>query len=403
MRNVIPDNWWKSSWFYKVMAILLAIALWVFVAQTQNPVEEAVFDVPVEFVNMPDDLAVSEYSHTVKVRVSGTSSVLDNVLSRDISATVDMTDAHVGQYVGRIVPKLPENVELVSITPVDIVVQVQDLKTVQMPVSIVYENADVADGYMALDAQVWPSEISISGPADKVEAIGSVYALVSLNKASDDYSATLPVYVAGKDGSSLNLYMTLEPDEAEVWVPIVKDSPETLLPVKANLVGEPASGYSISRVEVDPAVVTVAGEYEVLAALAALKTQPIDISGATSDVSAKVSLQMPVDVSVDIKGEVSVLVVIDRQVTKEFTDVPLVVKKETGYEYLLSADKVNLLIKGASTVLSALNDGDLVAHVDVANLQEGEYSLPVQVDLPVGASLSESEPAKVTVKIRAKD
>ncbi len=156
----------NSTLFLKVISVVMALLLWLYVAQGQNPTEDKLFEVNVEFVNLPEGLAVSQ-SATVEVRVEGSKQVIDGLLSRDIQATVDMSNANIGRHAAKIDIALPDRVQLVSVNPIDLLVDVQQVEQTQKEVSVLFNSslATVSEEYTVLT----PEEVVISGPQDVIK------------------------------------------------------------------------------------------------------------------------------------------------------------------------------------------------------------------------------------------
>ena len=66
----------------------------------------------------------------------------------------------------------------------------------------------------------------------------------------------------------------------------------------AAVTGQPAPGYYISNVQVNPPLVSATGLADVLGALKQIASDPVDISGQSSDVVRTVTLRPPAGVTV---------------------------------------------------------------------------------------------------------
>ncbi len=60
------------------------------------------------------------------------------------------------------------------------------------------------------------------------------------------------------------------------------------VPVKPYVVGQPAKGFEIKKITVNPAVVSVEGAATETERIAALRTEPLDITGLDADISQTV-------------------------------------------------------------------------------------------------------------------
>ena len=86
----------QINWRYLALALALAIMLWGFVTIQDNPQEERLFEVPVDYINLADNLAISDKPSNIKLRLNATSSVLDNLSASDINAYADLSRVTLG-------------------------------------------------------------------------------------------------------------------------------------------------------------------------------------------------------------------------------------------------------------------------------------------------------------------
>jgi YbbR domain-containing protein len=82
------------------------------------------------------------------------------------------------------------------------------------------------------------------------------------------------------------------------------------LPVVPILSGQLAPGYRITRVTVEPLVVTVSGEAAVVSSLESAPTLPINVQGRTTDLEANIGLSLPAGISVNGADMVRVILTI---------------------------------------------------------------------------------------------
>lgn len=171
----------------KIMALLFAFLLWVNVASPKIVVKTV--SVPVEFVNVPADLEISnDYTRRVDVHLSadrGAGSVSGETLSVEINL--------LGEREGeRIMPLSKDNVqrplgvEILSVTPSRITIVLE--KRVEKVVPIVAEIVGTpAAGYQLLSYAADPSHVTIVGPASGVARVSR--------------AVTEPIRIDGRRGS----------------------------------------------------------------------------------------------------------------------------------------------------------------------------------------------------------
>ena len=91
----------------------------------------------------------------------------------------------------------------------------------------------------------------------------------------------------------------IEPAIITVKVPIVQRRGFRNLSVRVVWRGQPANGYRVSNVSVDPSIVTAIGDPGIIEKIPGyLETLPIKIDGVTGDVLERVALVLPESVSV---------------------------------------------------------------------------------------------------------
>ena len=99
----------------KILSVLAAFALWLYVFQAVE--ETRVFkEIPITVENFNTNLGldvVSGYENTVDVTITGTKSILNDITSKDIKATVDLSDVtERGTYVKDLTIDVPTTVKV---------------------------------------------------------------------------------------------------------------------------------------------------------------------------------------------------------------------------------------------------------------------------------------------------
>ncbi|GFN22001.1 CdaR family protein [Thermanaeromonas sp. C210] len=283
---------WRENLGYRLLAVVLALILWFYVTAEQNPNMEQVVRIPLETENLGEGLVVADLPAEVQVRVEGRKGYINNLLPRDIKAYVDLRAARIGDNILPVQVSLPEGVTLVRVNPPQVKVKVDQVRDLQLPVQVAL-NGTPAGGYRALEPVLKPSEVVVSGPEDVLKGISKVYVEVDINEARGNYLAQLPVKVIDHEGRPLGRWLMINPDTVEVLVPIVGHLPGKVVAIRPQLVGEPAPGYEVKRVVLEPEVVEVFAPYEVLADLNYLSTSPIDLEGARKNIIVESNLEIP--------------------------------------------------------------------------------------------------------------
>ncbi len=393
----------QINWGYLALALALAIMLWGFVTIQDNPQEERLFEVPVDYINLADNLAISDKPSNIKLRLNATSSVLDNLSASDINAYADLSGATLGQYTARLNFDLPAGVQLSSAERSEVTVLIDELAQVQHQVQVEYTGT-AADGYMTLPASVSPTEIVLSGPEDKLALINKVFISVNLDEANSNYRASLPVNVQDSAGNSLLHWITPQPAMLDVLVPVVSSQPSKTVPVNVTLSGQPANGYVVSRIVADPAVAVIMGSQKALDNVDYVYTSAININGATNTVTEEVTLLNANGVTVDTSLRFKVMVVIEREETTTVNDVVVsLTNTNAAYNYNLSTNTVDVVVRGPASDISNVRNSAISAQLNAADFGIGINQGFLQLSTNSNLEIVSAQPLFIEVNVSSKE
>lgn len=178
------------------------------------------------------------------------------------------------------------------------------------------------------------------------------------------------------------------------------------LEIEPAFLGEPAFGYQLdtAKVQLDPTSVLVEGPKSPLEKMGKIKTQSIDVVGRVRSFRKTVRLAEEPGLKILSESLVDVYVPIQEAVgEKAFENIPIKVLGSAASfnRVLLESTQINLILRGPPKVLEALQSKDILAYVEISNLEEGAHELPLQTVLPESTFLKENPP-RVKVAIQKK-
>jgi YbbR domain-containing protein len=148
--------------------------------------------------------------------------------------------------------------------------------------------------------------------------------------------------------------------------------------------------------------VTVTGPLELLQsidAVAGLQTEEISIADARDDVLSSVEIELPPGVRIDGSGTVNVIVdIAPARGAYSFRVVPQIRNAAEGL-VVVPASAVTVTLTGDVPLLETLSPESIQASVDVQDLGQGLYSLPVTVSAPPGTEITGIDPPEMGVGI----
>lgn len=175
------------------------------------------------------------------------------------------------------------------------------------------------------------------------------------------------------------------------------------VPVEPVIEGEPATGYVVARVSVEPATVVVAGPESALQRLKEVGTEPVSVAGARAPVREAVSIGVA-DASLRLESPLDAKVTVEIQpspVERQMTQVPVHLHNTgRGLSAQVVPPAVAATVRGPRGVVDDLRPDSVAAFVDLAGLGPGRYNLSVRVERPEGFDVVRTVPATVQVRIR---
>ena len=293
--------------------------------------------------------------------------------------------------------------EVVQIIPsrVEVVIETLDQRNVPVNVELV-GNVDEYKYWYDV-SRINPESISVSGPSSVVRKIASARIRLDVSGATRSYNWTAATELLDAYGNVIT--QTLSKSSASVSA-LVSIYPVKQLPVITDVstatVGSLLDGYAISRIEVQPEIITVAADEELLEQLDFLTFTPVNINGRSRSFSATASITKLTNIAHLSSKEVTVTVYIEElNNTQLFRSVPLDIKGKTGGQQIrLGQEKIEVKVTGPHSVFDSLMRSDIIASVDVTGLAPGTYSLPITASVDNYPELIlEPEPKTVNVTI----
>jgi len=164
------------NWVLKLASIAFAIGLWGFVNLGAREADRAL-TVPLEVRNLPPNMMMTNpVPDSVSVRLRGPRTILGTIDERRERIRIDLSNVGVGATSYKIDPDrlaLPRGVTLLSVSPVEVTVDVERLVERTLPVVTNFAGA-VPTGYRIVESEIRPVAVAVAGPATRVEALRNV-------------------------------------------------------------------------------------------------------------------------------------------------------------------------------------------------------------------------------------
>ena len=160
----------------RVLAVVLAIGLWIFVNAGERGSVESL-NVPISYASLPQGMVIVNHPPTqVKIEVTGPRTLLSLLDPERLTLKVDTRSLAAGQSEYKIYPSMfnvGRNTAVTSISPDSLSIDIDRQVTRDVPVHLAVENR-VAPGYTISSADITPPSVTIVGPSRYVSPLSSV-------------------------------------------------------------------------------------------------------------------------------------------------------------------------------------------------------------------------------------
>ena len=382
--------------FQVALAILIALAMWLYVINVENPAGTAhIRDVPVQLqgekVLEENGLMVTGLSRDdITVSLNGKKKTLMKISRKNLSLTLDVssvTEAGNWTLTGRLSYPATVSGDSVTISRWDdlrVIVTVEPKATKTVPVRGEFMGTE-AEGYQTGTVTVSPDTLTLAGPEDTLDKISYALAQVEGEELSASLTVQSPYILMTADGIPADV-ANVTPDitAVDVTVPVrrVAEVPLTvdLLP------GGGATEEDISCA-ITPSAVTLVAEKENEALPESISLGQIQLSEVFDGASYRLPIRIPADaegwnapeyasVRLTTRGLVSLQVPVETaRIALE--NVP------DGYTAELVSDYLYVWVRGPAGAVVDLAQSNLSVTADLAGVTtDGSLQrVPVEIVL----------------------
>ena len=271
-------------------------------------------------------------------------------------------------------------------------------------------NKNKLDKKLSIDkVELDNSDIVIKGAEHVLSEVATVKALVDVDKIVNP-----AVGVRDFDEVKLVAYdavgevvkgVEMEPNKLVAKISIVSPSKELPIRVIPTDIEDIEFGKAIEGITTDISKIVVYGDQDVIDKMDYLPVE-IDVAGLNQDKDYDVIISKPSGIRDLSTTNIKVSIRVGDEVTKEVNDVSIeTINLSSEYKAVAvgaNSSKTSVVIKGAKSVIDAIDDSLIKAQVDLEGYGEGEYEVDVIVNGEENKATYTPKTTKIKIKISKK-
>jgi len=377
----------KKDIFIRIISMVFAITLWLFVLSDINPYNTVYISVPIQILNENSiqekglEIKNKAYQKEITVAVEGRTDLIQSVDSSYFEAFADLSKAtNIGSNdVAIEFIKLKDSINVKNYNPVSIKLEIEKVEEKTFTISVKPEGV-LKDKFSVIWSSVAPEAIAIRGMESMVKSIGS--AVVSIDVTGLDKNLTVK-----KDCRINDIYGNEMTELSGRYIVDVNIGVAKEVPVVPVIQGKVSSDYIEKERLVYPNSVLITGTVDVLNGISEIRTNAVNIEGYTGNLDVKVPLSIPEGVTLyNSSNEAKVNVIVDQLATREFniskSEIKLV-NDNPSQDYIVEiiTSNVSVKVRGTRDEVEKLEQSKLTPSISLNYLAEGINKLPLNIVL----------------------
>lgn len=293
----------------RIICLLVACGLWVYVMTDQNPIMERNVEVRLQQMNLPNHMMAFNVPDKVVVKVRGTRTKVSDNLENKIVATLNMKTATEGQQTIPVKVSFA-NGDVVQVIPSEVSVYVDTVSEKKVPVVTRIVGA-ISNDMTIGHSTITPPQVTLRGATHRIDKVNKVVAPIDVTDHQGDFQSESELVAVSEDGYDIP-NMKIIPERVMVQATMVSQMLSVDIPVKLVMSGELPKGIIVTKSEVLPDKVRITAPPSMLKELKAINTKPVDVSKLEGSMVVAAELDLPEKVIPELRT-VQIRLSVERQ------------------------------------------------------------------------------------------
>lgn len=291
----------KNNSKIKIISLLSALVLWMYVMAIVDPEETKVFeDVPITIINKNElkdkDLIIyPDVELTTSISITGKLSSLQKIKKDDISIQGQISNPIEGKNQINLMATTPQRLTYDfknSVIIINLEKIVEEEKNIKIKVE--GKSKDNVDR-IELDGQ--KDTIQVVGPRSLVDKVDNVIATLNTENKEDDFETVLNLEPLDNKGNIID-GVDLEMNSIKAKITLLK---EKTVPIKVKFAENSNLLNNLNEYKLSQNSVIIKGKKNVIDNIESISTETLDLSSLVGTTSKEIGLDIPEGVKCDTK------------------------------------------------------------------------------------------------------
>ena len=298
-------NIFRHNFLKKVIALIAAFFMWVFVMNEQDPTIDGSYTVPLTMSNVPYEFFTVCDVKTVHIETRAARSKFVKYDANAFRVYANLEGLNEGDHQVSLQVVMPQGFELIGTRPSTVKVTLDPLAERQMPVELITKG-DVAQDAMIRSVRKSMEFVTIVGPKSLLNQVVKVYGTASLTNNSSSFEAQVPMNAVDENDNVVSKVRVV-PSVITVSFDIESGLKKRIVPIVPEL--SVAEGWELSKISVDPPQMEIHGTEAAINSIVTLKTEPFTVQTGQRAFKGTLKLVVPEGLNVpynevDVSAEV---------------------------------------------------------------------------------------------------
>ncbi|EFW30294.1 YbbR-like domain-containing protein [Selenomonas artemidis] len=291
LRDIVQHNL-----LVKICALVIAILLWLYVMNDQNPAIEGSYSIPVSMADAPDGYRMHASAETVTIRVRAPRSAFVAADRGDFHAKLNFADYAEGDKNYPVETTIPYGFELISTSPDKITVSLDRIVQKSFKVDVMTSGTP-ASGVAVDKISQTVAAATVEGPRSEVDRVTRIVAHVNLGGQGQDFSVAAPLLAMNSDGRESS-EVVVSPSQTEIAVKLARGLTRKVVEIKVKAQSDLSPNLKLEGITAAPARIEIAGAEDVLKSITSIDTEELSLADVKENETRRVQLRLPAGVTV---------------------------------------------------------------------------------------------------------